>query len=213
MYVSDWMTRKVVTVTPDDFLSDAIALMKERKIKHLPVVKGGALEGIVSDRDIKAYSPSRATTLDIYELHYLLAKTRIGNLMKTKVVTTTPDTPIEEAAMVMLDTVIGCLPVLDASGLCGIICEGDLYRVLVDITGVRRGGHRIYVTVEDRPGSIREVADVIRRHESHLQGILSSYAGVKEGYRKAVLRTSKTGDFAGLKAELEASYPGAEIRE
>ncbi len=87
MYVSDWMTKKVFTVEPDDYLSDALPLMKEKSIKHLPVVKSGKLKGLVSDRDIKEYTPSKATSLDIYELHYLLAKTRIKEIMKTKIIT------------------------------------------------------------------------------------------------------------------------------
>src|SRR5512147_1618230 len=146
MYVSDWMTKKVYTVNADDYLSDAVLLMRERGIKHVPVLKNGRLKGILSDRDIKEYSPSKATSLDIYELHYLLAKTKIKEIMKTKVITTTSETPVEEAAMTMLDEDIGCLPVMDNDAVVGIISDRDIYRTLVDVTGVRHGGHRVYVT-------------------------------------------------------------------
>src|SRR5512143_648974 len=177
MYVSDWMTKKVVILYPDDYLSDAIALMREHDIRHLPVMRNDKLKGILSDRDIKEFSPSKATSLDIYELHYLLAKTKIKELMKIKVLTSAPDTPVEEAAMIMLDENIGCLPVLDGSELVGIISDRDIYRALVDITGVRHGGNRICLTVEDRPGSIKEVADIVRKYNFRLQGILTSYEG------------------------------------
>jgi acetoin utilization protein AcuB len=207
MYVSDWMTKKVFTVEPEDYLADAISLMREKRIKHIPVLKGGKLKGIISDRDIKEYSPSKATTLDIYELHYLLAKTRIKELMKIRVVTTMSDTPVEEAAMTMLDNDIGCLPVMEGGNLVGIISDRDIYRALVDITGVRHGGHRICLTIEDRPGSIKEVADIIRKHNFRLQGILTSYEGMREGYRKVVIRTKGKGDYNSLKAELEATFP------
>ena len=90
MYVSDWMTKKVIILYPDDYLSDAIAMMREHSIKHLPVLKNDKLKGIISDRDIKEYSPSKATTLDIYELHYLIAKTQIKDVMKTKVYHNSP---------------------------------------------------------------------------------------------------------------------------
>ena len=213
MYVSDWMTKKVFTIGPDDYLSDAVTLMKERNIKHVPVVKGGKLKGILSDRDIKEYSPSKATSLDIYELHYLLANTKIRDVMKLKIVTTTPDTPVEEAAMVMLDSNIGCLPVMDGTNLAGIISDRDIFRVLVDITGVRHEGHRIFVVLEDRAGSIREVADIIRKHGYHLQGILTSYEGVREGLRKVVIRTSADGDFRGMKSEMESIYRNCEVRK
>ena len=213
MYVSDWMTKKVYTVEPDDYLSDAITLMKDRGIKHLPVVKGDKIKGIISDRDIKEYTPSKATCLDVYELHYLLAKTRIKELMTTKVVTTTPDTPVEEAAMILLDRNIDCLPVLDGGNLVGIISDRDIFHSLVDITGVRHGGHRICVTIEDRPGTIREVADIVRKHGFHLHGILTSYEAVKEGFRRVVIRTTEMGDFKGLKSDLEDNYRNVQIRK
>jgi len=213
MYVADWMTKRAFTVGPDDFLSDAITLMKEKAVKHLPVLKGGKLKGILSDRDIKEYSPSKATTLDIYELHYILANTRIKELMKVKVTTTTPDTPVEEAAMIMLDRNIGCLPVIENGSLVGIISDKDIFHALVDITGVRHGGHRIYLTIEDRPGSIREVADIVRHHGFHLQGILTSYEWAREGYRKVVIRTTDMGDFRGLREDLEDNYKNVQIRK
>jgi len=213
MYVSDWMTKKVITVDLDDYLSDAITIMKEKAIKHLPVVKGDKIKGILSDRDIKEFSPSKATTLDIYELHYILANTKIKGLMKTKVITTAPDTPVEEAAMIMLDKNIGCLPVVEGGCLVGIISDKDIFHALVDITGVRHGGHRICVTIEDRPGSIREVADIVRHHGFHLQGILTSYEWTREGYRKVVIRTTDMGDFKGLKEDLEDNYKNVQIRK
>jgi acetoin utilization protein AcuB len=213
MYVSDWMTKKVIILYPDDYLSDAISMMKEHGIKHLPVLKNDKLKGIISDRDIKEYSPSKATTLDIYELHYLLAKTRVKDVMKTKLFTTTPDAAVEEAAMTMLDRSVGCLPVLEQGRLVGIISDKDIFRALVDITGVRHGGHRICVTIEDRAGSIKEVADIIRNHNFRLQGILTSYEGVKEGYRRVVIRTKGKGDFNSLKEEIEGTFKSCQIRK
>ena len=213
MFVSDWMTKKVFSVEPDGYLSDALSLMKEKSVKHVPVVKGGRLKGIISDRDIKEYSPSKATSLDIYELHYILAKTKIQEIMTTKVATTTSDTPVEEAAMTLMDLGIGCLPVVDNGNLVGIISDKDIYRALVDITGVRHGGNRICVTIDDRAGSIKEVADIVRKHDFQLQGILTSYERVKEGFRKVVIRTKGKGDFNSLKKELEGTFKSCRIRK
>ncbi len=213
MFVSDWMTRKVFTVSIDDFLSDAVSIMKERRIKHLPVMKNDVLKGIVSDRDIKEYSPSKATTLDVYELHYLLANTKLKDIVKTKVYSITSDTPIEEAAMLMLDQNIGALPVLDDGKLVGIISDKDIFHALVDITGVRHGGTRICVTIEDRAGSIKEVADIIRKHGFGLRGVFSTYEGVKEGYRKVVIRTHGRGNFGGVKDEIESAYRTCRIKK
>jgi len=213
MYVSDWMTKKVIILSPDDYLSDAISLMREHGIKHLPILKNDKLKGIVSDRDIKEYTPSKATALDIYELHYLLAKTKVQDIMKTKVITTAPDAAVEEAAMTMLDRNIGCLPVLEAGRLVGIISDKDIFRALVDITGVRHGGNRICVAIEDRAGSIKEVADIIRKHNFRLQGILTSYEGVKEGYRRVVIRTKGKGDFNSMKDEIEGTFKSCQLRK
>jgi len=213
MFVSEWMTKKVVTVAPDAGIADAIRVMKDHGIKHLPVVKDGRLKGILSDRDIKEFTPSKATTLDVYELHYLLAKTKVREIMKSKLFTAASDTPIEEAAGLMYDKGIGCLPVIDNGRIAGIISERDIFRALVDITGVRHGGHRICVTIEDRPGSIKDVADIIRKHGFHLQSILTSYEKVKEGHRNIVIRTNGSGRFGPLRAELMGTYAGIRIKK
>jgi acetoin utilization protein AcuB len=213
MFVSDWMTRDVFTVAPDDSIGDAVKLMKEKTIKHLPVVRGGNLAGILSDRDIKEFSPSKATCLDVYELHYLLAKTKVKDAMKVTVITTTPDAPVEEAAMMMHNHKIGCLPVVEKERLVGIISDQDIYKVLVDITGVRHGGMRVYLTVTDKPGSIREVADIVRKHGFSLQSILTSYEGVAQGFRKIVIRTKGKGDGAALRQELSDQYKEVRIQE
>jgi len=213
MFVSDWMTKKVFTISPDDSLIDAASLLKEKKIKHLPVLKDERIVGILSDRDIKEHYPSKSTSLDIFEIHYLFAKAKVRDVVKTKVITTTPDTPIEVAAILMNDHNIGCLPVIEKDRLVGIISDRDIFKSLVDIMGARHTGHRVYVTLEDRAGSIKEVVDVIRKYGFRLQSVLTSYAGVKEGLRKVVIRTKGEGDFEGLKSELERAYKDIDIRK
>ena len=102
---------------------------------------------------------------------------------------------------------------LEQGQLVGIISDKDIFRALVDITGVRHGGHRMCVTIEDRPGSIKEVADIVRKYNFRLQGILTSYEGVKEGYRRVVIRTKGRGDFNNLQAEIERTYKGCQIKK
>lgn len=213
MFVSDWMTRKVFTVASDSSVSEAMNLIRSKKIKHIPVVKDDKLKGIVSDRDIRDYSPSKATTLDVYELHYLLATARVKEIMKSGVITVASDTPIEEAAMLLYDKNIGCLPVMEGGRLVGIISDRDIFHALIDITGVRHGGHRISLLADDRPGSIKEVADIIRKYGFSLQGIMTSYEKVPSGYRHVVIRVKGTGGFTQLKAELTGNYRGVRIRK
>jgi acetoin utilization protein AcuB len=211
MFVADWMTRQVITVGPDESVLHAMHLMRDRGIKHLPVVRDGRLLGVISDRDIKAWCPSKATSLDVFEINYLLSKAAVHEAMAARLITIAPDAPVEQAALVMLDENIGCLPVVAGETLAGIISDKDLYRALVDISGVRHGGHRICVTIADRPGTVKEVADIIRKHGFHLRSILTSYEGMAAGSRRAVIRTTNEGDFAPLRAELEKTYGGATI--
>ena len=208
MLVRDWMTTHVHTATPDSSVSDVMYQMRERKITHVPVVQDEALVGIISDRDIKQYIPSKGTSLDVYELNYLLAKSKARDVMKKPVVTAAPETPVEEAAMLLHDRKIGCLPVVDNGKLVGIISDQDLYRVLIEISGVRSGGHRVSLLIEDRAGSIKDVADVLRKHGFRLQSIMSSSEKAPAGYRYIVIRTRGDGDFTAMKSELAGyNYP------
>jgi len=208
MFVSDWINTKVFTVSPDDNISLAIKLLKEKNIKHLPVIKENRkVVGILSDRDIKDYTPSKATTLDIHELHYVLFNTRVKEIMVKKVYTTTPRTPIEEAAMVMFDRNIGCLPVVEKDKLVGIISDRDIFRVLIDITGVRHGGNRFYLTIADKLGATKEVIDIVRTNGFIIDSVLTTYEGVEKGYKKVVVRTKgKEGDLKGATRAFESKY-------
>src|SRR5512132_2635425 len=158
------MTSKPVTLKATDSLARAIDVMKEKKIRRIPIVSdGGRLVGIVSDRDLKDVSPSRATTLDIWELHYVLDKLKLGDIMTKKPWTVSPDMPIEKAALMMLEKRVEGLPVVDAKGkLVGILTEGDVFRALVELTGAAKKKTRISLLLPDKAGSIREVADICR---------------------------------------------------
>ncbi len=205
MLVRDYMTIHVHTVSPDDSISDALCLMRQKKIKHLPVVTTDRhVAGILSDRDIKEYIPSKGTSLDIYELNYILARTNVDGIMKSPVLTAPPDMTIEEAAMVMHDRDIGCLPVVEDRKLVGIISDTDIFRVLIEITGVRGGGHRIAAVIDDTSGSIKVLADEIRAHGFRLQSIMSSSEKAPPGKRYVVIRTRGEGDYPALVAALEA---------
>ena len=163
MLVKYWMTTEVITVDEDVSLMQASKLMKEHGIKHLPVIQERRLVGIVSDRDLKEAQPSDATSLDIHELYYLLDKVRIKSLMSTNLHTTTGEEVIERAASLMLDYDISALPVVDQEGkLKGIVTKGDLFRGLIAISGIQRAQLQIGLEIEDRPGAVKKVTDLIR---------------------------------------------------
>ena len=189
MLVKNWMSKNVITVDVNDSMQDAMKLLKENDIRMLPVMKKAKLVGIVTDRDLKKASASDATTLEVHELLYLLMKIKVKDIMTRDVITVPPDYTVEETAQVLQKNRISGAPVVDADGqLVGTITQNDLFRVLISLTGVGNGGIQFGFQVEDRPGSIKEVADIIRIYGGRMVSILSSYDDVAEGYRKVYIR-------------------------
>lgn len=162
MNVGFCMTKDPVTITPDTAIPEAQALMREKKIHRLPVVdKSGALVGMVTAADLAHASAPKATTLDMYELHYLISKMRVDAVMATKVVTITEELPVEEAARIMDDNRIAGLPVVRGSKLVGIITESDLFRLFIELFGARHRGVRLTALLPEKPGELAAVAGAI----------------------------------------------------
>lgn len=189
MLVANWMSKNIITVDENDSMQDAMKLLKAHDIRMLPVMKKKKLVGIVTDRDLKRASASDATTLEIHELLYLLTRIKVKNIMTKKVITVPPDFTVEETALVFQKNKISGAPVVDSTGnLVGTITQTDLFRVLISLTGVTKGGIQFGLKIEDRPGSIKEVADIFRMYGGRMVSILSSYDQVPEGYRKVYIR-------------------------
>jgi acetoin utilization protein AcuB len=163
MLVSEVMTVNPVTIRADDGIDEGLHLMRERKVRRLPVLDAsGKMVGIVSDDDLLHASPSPATSLSVHELHYLLSKLKIRQVMSSPVITVTADTPLEEAARIMADNKIGGLPVVDEKGaLVGIVTETDIFKALLTMLGARTPGLRVTLTVKDRKGTLAQLTDAI----------------------------------------------------
>ena len=129
--VKDWMTGKVVTISPDLTLPEAHEIMKKRKIRRLPVVEDGGLVGIITFGDLREAGPSDATTLSIFEMNYLLARLKVGEIMTKDPLTVSPQTSLTDAAKLMLHHKIGGLPVVEGNTVVGIITESDIFRAYV----------------------------------------------------------------------------------
>lgn len=191
MLVMNWMSPHLVTVGPDDSMSRAGRLMTEHRIRHLPVLDDGKLVGVVTDRDIKRASASDATTLDAHELAYLLNKVKVREIMTKKPVTAYALDTIEEAALLMLEHRISGLPVVDdEGGVMGMITQDDIFRALINLTGVVHGGVQFALDLPDSPGSIKVAADHIRAFGGRMISILTSKDRVAEGRRKVYIRMS-----------------------
>jgi acetoin utilization protein AcuB len=209
MLVKDWMTKDPVTITDDTSMMKAIHLMKQHRFRRLPILHEGRLVGIVSDRDLKEASPSKATTLDIHELYYLLSDLQIKEIMTRNPITVNPDDTVEHAAQLMLENTISGLPVVNERGdLVGIITQSDIFRAFMHITGILQGGVQFALRLEDRPGLIKEVVDLLRARGARFVSLLTSYTTSLEGYRDVYIRVKNLSpeDIAKAKEDLTARY-------
>lgn len=189
MLVKNWMSKKAITIDADDSMQHAVNLMKENKVRMLPVLKKDKLVGVVSDTDLKRASASDATSLDIHELLYLVSKIKIKDIMTKNPVTVPPDYTVEETAELLMTKKISGAPVVDEKErVVGIITRDDLFKVLISLSGLGKKGVQFAFQIEDRPGSIKDLTDIIRKRGGRIASILSSYERVRSGFRIVYIR-------------------------
>jgi acetoin utilization protein AcuB len=158
MLVGERMKKDPITIPLDTGISEALNKMREAHVRRFPVVDHkGKMVGIVSEKDLLYASPSPATSLSTFELHYLLAKMTVEQFMARPVITVTEDTPIEEAARIMADNKIGGLPVMRGDKLVGIITETTLFKIFLELLGARQRGVRLTLQVPDVKGELAKV--------------------------------------------------------
>ncbi|NLW45350.1 MAG: CBS domain-containing protein [Syntrophomonadaceae bacterium] len=174
MKVRERMSRDLAIVTPDTSIADAFQLMQERRVRRLPVMSKNKLVGIVTIKDLNRVSPSSATSLSIFELNYLLAKTKIKDILpkNMEVITIDADANIEKAAVLMREHQIGGIPVLENGELVGIITETNIFDAFIDILGVNRPGTRIDMEVDERVGAVAAVTGIIAQHGISIENIV-----------------------------------------
>ena len=168
MFVGDRMSHPVITIPPEMPVVEAIDLMKREHIRRAPVMKDGKLVGIVSDKDLLNASPSTATTLSVWEINYLISKILVKDVMTKKVITITEDTPIEEAARIMVDSKIGGMPVMRGEAIVGMITETDLFKVFSELLGARHMGVRVTALIKDEPGQIARITKAIANKDGNI---------------------------------------------
>jgi acetoin utilization protein AcuB len=192
-FMREKIQRNPITISPEASFFEARNLIHEKGTRHLPVIdKNNHLVGIVTDSDIREAAPSDATLLSVQELNYLLGKLKVSAFMtpKQKLITITPDTLVEEAAKLMHDNKIGCLPVLEKEKLYGIFTETDALGHMVDIFGL-----------EHKPGAMLGILEVFKKHNINIISIVTPSFMV-EGKRIAAIRI-KTEDYKDVVKDLE----------
>lgn len=169
MLIKDRMTKHPLTIPEDESIADTHRYMQEQNVRHLPVLnKAGEMVGVVAESDLLKAQPSAATSLSTWEIHYLLDRIKVKDVMIREVITTTEDCPIEEAAQLMLEHKISCLPVVRKDKLVGIITEIDLFRVFLEMFAARQKGLRITMEVPDRAGEFAKVTTAIAKQGGYI---------------------------------------------
>ena len=162
MLVHERMSQHPLTVKPDAKVDTALKRMREENVRRFPVVDdGGKLVGIVSDKDLLYAAPSPATSLSIYEMHYLYSRITVKQVMTRKVITVDENAPLEEAARIMVDNKVGGLPVMRDAKLVGLITETDIFKTFMEMMGARDQGVRLTLLCPDQPGELAALTDAV----------------------------------------------------
>jgi len=162
MLVKNRMSTPVITIEPDIPIMEALNLMKTKQIRRMPVVDSkGKLIGIVSDKDLLNAGPSDATSLSVWEINYLVGKITVKKVMTKNVLAINENTPIEEAARIMVDNKVGGLPVMSGNMIVGIITESDLFKVLLELMGARESGIRATAIIPEKLGELDQLTHAI----------------------------------------------------
>lgn len=201
MAVKDFMTRKVVYISPNTTIAHAADMMREQKLHRLPVIENDQLVGLVTEGTIAEASPSKATSLSIYEMNYLLNKTKVGDVMIRDVVTISQFASLEDATYLMLKNKIGILPVVDNEQLYGVITDRDIFKAFLEVSGYGEEGVRLRFVTENKVGVLEQIIRLLV--EEHLN--ISNTVNIPRKDGKVVIEVQLAGniDTALLKKKFE----------
>ena len=162
MLVGNRMTSNPITISPDVSIADALEQMRREKIHRFPVMdKKGELVGIVTHKDLLYASPSSVTSLNVWEITYLLNQVKVKEVMAKKVITVDEDCPIEDAARRMHDNDTGGLPVMRGDLVVGIITESDIFKIFLELLMAREKGVRLTILAPYFKGSLAQISSAI----------------------------------------------------
>jgi len=190
MAVKDFMTRKVVYISPDTTIAHAADMMREQKLHRLPVIENDQLVGLVTEGTIAEASPSKATSLSIYEMNYLLNKTKVGDVMIRDVVTISQFASLEDATYLMLKNKIGILPVVDNELLYGVITDRDIFKAFLEVSGYGEEGVRLRFVTENKVGVLEQIIRLLVEENLNI----SNTVNIPRKDGKVVIEVQLAGD-------------------
>jgi acetoin utilization protein AcuB len=173
MKVRDIMSTNVVTVDEKTSIHDARKIMEAHRIRRLPVMKKDKLVGLVTERMLLEASPSPATSLSIHELHYLLAKMTVKDIMVKNPYTISPDMPVEEGLQLGQEKGYGAFPVVEGGRLVGVVTESDIVRLMTRVLGVKEKGKRIDVKASNDFGNMKKIMDILDKNKTVLLSMMT----------------------------------------
>ena len=168
MSVKDFMTRKVVYISPDTTIAHAADLMREQDLHRLPVIENDKLVGLVTEGTIAEASPSKATSLSIYEMNYLLNKTKVKDVMIKDVITVSAYASLEDATYLMYKNKVGILPVVDNEQLYGVITDRDIFAAFLQASGYGEEGVRARFIVDNKAGELEKIIRLVSDKEYNI---------------------------------------------
>lgn len=190
MLVKNVMTKNPVTITPDCSVTDAKALMNKKNVAKLPVLdKNNKLVGILTKNDLKKAAPSDATTLDMFEIGYLLSKINVEKVMSKNVITVSDKDVVETAAKIMVENKVSCVPVMSGELVVGMLTESDLFELFTEVFGAHEDGVRFIMTLDDKPGVVAKVVDEIAKLNGNLVSLVTRELEEK-GKRRLTMKVS-----------------------
>ena len=201
MAVKDFMTSKVIYVSPDTTVAHASDKMKAQDLRRLPVIQNDRLVGLVTEGTMADATPSKATSLSIYEMNYLLNKTKIRDIMIRDVITVSQDASLEDAIYIMMKHKVGVLPVVDNDQLYGIITDRDIFKAFLEVSGYGEEGLRLNILLNDTIGSLEKVVRVIS--DANLNIHRTVVANHKSGKTLVEIQIQGQADTQALQKALE----------
>ena len=168
MLVRDRMTKNPYTIQASAGITELMGLIREKNLKRVPVLDGEKVVGMISTSDIDKVSPTKATSLSVFEINYLLSKVQVKDAMKRNFIAISPDELVEDAAVEMRAARVSAVPVVDNGKLVGIMTESDLFDALIDVLGARLVGTRFVVSTKDKGGVLSEVSTIISSRDVNI---------------------------------------------